>query len=122
MESMREGMTEEQEIFNELSNLADCLDSKYKDELTLEILNVDWGDYRSAKPILDKYLNWLVNPIEFPIESRNQTKRFLEKALSDQQYDFQEVVVDAEMAFDETEQGNPRKVFEAIYKYICENE
>lgn len=115
-------MTEEQEINHALSFLVDCLDSKYKDELTLEILNVKWEDYESAKPILDKYLDWLINPIKFPIESRNKTKLYLEKALANQNYDFQEVVEYAEMAFDPTSQGDPRKVFEAIYRYICENE
>jgi hypothetical protein len=110
-----------QDIYSRLTSLANCLDYKDNDELTNEIFNIDWEKYEDAKPILDKYLCWLINPVKFPLESRNETKLYIEKALADQKYDFQGVVDDAEMVFDDTKQ-NPRKVFEAIYKYICENE
>ena len=111
-------MEDKEEIFHELVGLANCLDFKYREDLTNEIFNVNWDDYESAKPILEKYLSWVVDPKEYSEESRQRVKRYLEEALADEDFDFQAVVDQAEMAFDETAQGDPRKVFEAMYKFV----
>lgn len=91
-----------------------------QEQVTSEILNTDWGKSEETNKILEKYLKWLTNPDE--TEYRKTIKNYLEQTLINDTYNFGEVIDESEVAFDETKQGNPRKVFEAIYRYICENE